>query len=139
MQGFTEDTPRASDLVQGKSKLSVAPVDFYNPIAVGDNDPRLYVILTYSDFASLPVTGTMNVIYITEDTNFLYRWDGLIYIQIGGGGGGGGHTIKNNGTSFTQRANLDFKGSLVVEDDSGNDATIVRSSGADIFNYNNFG
>jgi hypothetical protein len=41
MQGFTENTPRADEIVQGKSRLSVPPVDIYDPIAVGDNDPRL--------------------------------------------------------------------------------------------------
>lgn len=34
-------TPLASDVVIGRSKLSVAPVDALEPIAVGDNDPRM--------------------------------------------------------------------------------------------------
>ncbi len=67
MQGFTEDTPRASDSVHGKSKLSVAPVDPYNPIAVGDNDPRL-----------LPsVIG--NVSFFTGQAFAVWTGSGLIF------------------------------------------------------------
>jgi hypothetical protein len=41
-------------------------------------------------------------------------------------GGGGGHTIQDEGTPLTQRANLNFVGSAVeVTDDVGNDATVV--------------
>lgn len=38
----------------------------------------------YSTFSALPSPGQGGIIYITEDTNFIYRWDGS-YIQIGGG------------------------------------------------------
>lgn len=36
----------------------------------------------YADFASLPVTGEAGKIYITLDTNALYRWSGSAYTQI---------------------------------------------------------
>lgn len=42
------------------------------------------------------------------------------------GGGGSGHTIQDEGTPLTTRANLNFVGGEVtVTDDSGNDATVV--------------
>lgn len=43
-----------------------------------------------------------------------------------GGGEGGGHVIQENGTPFTQRANLNFTGNVDVSDDSYNDATVVN-------------
>jgi hypothetical protein len=39
----------------------------------------------YANLAGFPVTGESGVIYMAEDTNFLYRWDGAVYVQIGGG------------------------------------------------------
>ena len=46
--------------------------------------------------------------------------------QGGGGGGTGGHTIKDDdGTSLTQRANLQFKG-VYSHDDSTNSASVVE-------------
>lgn len=48
----------------------------------------------------------------------------------GAGGGGGGHTIQDEGTPFTQRTYLNFKGAgVTVTDDAGNDATIVTIPG----------
>jgi hypothetical protein len=42
------------------------------------------------------------------------------------GAGSGGHTIQDEGTSLSQRTNLDFVGAAVtVTDDAGNDKTII--------------
>jgi len=38
----------------------------------------------YSTFSALPSPGQGGILYVTEDTNYLYRWDGA-YIQVGGG------------------------------------------------------
>lgn len=49
----------------------------------------------------------------------------------GGGGGGGGHTIQDDGTPLTARANLNFipgPSGVTVTDDSGGDATVVDFS-----------
>jgi hypothetical protein len=46
-------------------------------------------VRSYPDLASFPATGVADVIYIAEDTNFLYRWDGAAYVQVGGSSGGG--------------------------------------------------
>lgn len=42
----------------------------------------------YADLASFPGTGASDIIYVAQDTNYLYRWSGSAYIQVGGGGGG---------------------------------------------------
>jgi hypothetical protein len=44
-------------------------------------------VQSYADLASFPATGVTDVIYIAEDTNYLYRWDGAAYVQVGGSSG----------------------------------------------------
>jgi hypothetical protein len=39
-------------------------------------------VLEYADLASLPATGTTGKIYVTLDTNKIYRWSGSAYIEI---------------------------------------------------------
>lgn len=61
-------------LVSGK-----VPVE-YLPLSLDNIDS----FATKDDF---PATGRDDVIYVAKDTNFMYRWDGTDYIQVGGGGG----------------------------------------------------
>jgi hypothetical protein len=35
-----------------------------------------------ANFAALPVTGESGVIYVTLDTNKLYRWTGSTYVEV---------------------------------------------------------
>jgi hypothetical protein len=42
----------------------------------------------HADFASFPGTGVAATIYVALDTNYLYRWSGSQYNQVGGGGSG---------------------------------------------------
>jgi hypothetical protein len=39
-------------------------------------------ILTFANLAAFPVTGTVKTIYIAEDTNFQYYWDGSQYVLL---------------------------------------------------------
>jgi phage-related tail fiber protein len=39
-------------------------------------------VLEYANFASLPASGTTSKIYVTIDTNKIYRWSGSNYIEI---------------------------------------------------------
>jgi phage-related tail fiber protein len=39
-------------------------------------------VLEYANLASFPVTGTSGIIYVTLDTNKVYRWSGTAYIEI---------------------------------------------------------
>lgn len=78
------------------------------------------------------------LIYVDEDDHKLYyRHNELntgtrVELGGGGGGGGGGHTIQNNSSNLSARANLNFDGTyLVATDDSGNDQTDITINGAD--------
>jgi hypothetical protein len=59
---------------------------------------------TYASLASFPVTGDVNIFYIADDTEKVYRWTGAVYIEVSASGladgdygdvtvGGGGATI----------------------------------------------
>lgn len=41
-------------------------------------------VVQVANYAALPATGAINKIYITIDTESLYRWTGSTYIQVGG-------------------------------------------------------
>jgi hypothetical protein len=45
-------------------------------------------VLEFPNLAAFPATGSAGVLYVALDTNFIYRWSGSTYIQIGGGGAG---------------------------------------------------
>lgn len=70
-------TADANTTVKGVTKLSVAPVSDTNPIAVGDNDPRLYAIL-----------GTAPIIFTTTGTTryISYLPTSDVYTAFAGGG-----------------------------------------------------
>jgi hypothetical protein len=40
-------------------------------------------VLTFANLAAFPVTGTVKTIYIAEDTNLQYYWDGSQYVLLG--------------------------------------------------------
>ena len=42
-------------------------------------------VLEYSTFSKLPATGETSKIYITLDTNLIYRWGGASYIEVSAG------------------------------------------------------
>ncbi len=58
-----------ADLVDGKVPSSQLPSYVDDVVEV-------------ANFASLPVTGETGKIYITLDTNFIYRWTGSTYVEI---------------------------------------------------------
>ena len=85
------------------------------------------------------VSTNLSASDISAGQALILRHDGTNLQVIGlGGSGSGGHTLQNNGTSFTARTNLNAVGSIVLEDDSSNNATKLSSPGADIFLYLNF-
>ena len=49
-------------------------------------------VVEYNNYASLPATGESGKIYVTTDSNIVYRWSGSTYIQVGGSGGGSAYT-----------------------------------------------
>jgi len=58
-----------ADLVDGKVPSSQLPSYVDDVVEV-------------ANYAALPVTGEVGKIYITLDTNFIYRWSGSTYIEI---------------------------------------------------------
>jgi len=46
-------------------------------------------VVEYANQAALPATGETSKIYITLDTNRIYRWSGSTYVEIVSGGAGG--------------------------------------------------
>lgn len=60
----------------------------YTPLGADIKVPAIYLpsyvddVLEYPDFASLPVTGTSGIIYITIDNNKEYRWGGSTYVEL---------------------------------------------------------
>jgi len=59
-------------------------------------------VLEYADLASLPATGTTGKIYVTLDTNKIYRWSGTVYVEISSSAGGGGTWGSITGTLSNQ-------------------------------------
>ena len=47
-------------------------------------------VIEVADVSSLPVSGIQNAIYVTVNTNRLYRWNGISYTQLTSASGGGG-------------------------------------------------
>jgi hypothetical protein len=73
-------------------------------------------VLEYADLASLPATGTTGKIYVTLDTNKIYRWSGTVYVEISSSAGGGGTWGSIIGTLSNQtdlQSALDAKQNLL--------------------------
>lgn len=75
---ITPATPDASTTTKGMVKMSVAPASATNPIAVGDNDPRIASSLTADEKAALAgsqgVPNTANP-YVTKDNVYTANTD----------------------------------------------------------------
>ena len=41
----------------------------------------------FANIAAFPLAGALNVLYVAQDTNLLYRWSGSAYVVVGGGAG----------------------------------------------------
>jgi hypothetical protein len=69
-------------------------------------------VLPFADLASFPATGSVKTIYIAEDSDFSYYWDGTEYIQLSGGGGGSQdlQSVTDEGNTTTN--NIEFNGNV---------------------------
>lgn len=86
-------------------------------------------VLEYADLASLPVTGTTGKIYVTLDTNKIYRWSGTVYVEISSSAGGGGTWGSIIGTLSNQ---TDLQAALDAKQDDLNGTGFVKASGTTI-------
>lgn len=86
-------------------------------------------VLEYADLASLPVTGTTGKIYVTLDTNKIYRWSGTVYVEISSSAGGGGTWGSITGTLSNQ---TDLQAALDAKQNQLNGTGFVKVSGTTI-------
>lgn len=71
-------------------------------------------VLEFDDFASFPVTGETGKIYVDTSTDFVYRWSGSAYFQLGSSGGGSGIREDVTFTSGSIVANASVSGTVSI-------------------------
>lgn len=72
-------------------------------ISTGDEE---YVEV--ANVAALPGTGSSDVLYVTMDTGFLYRWSGSAYVKIGGDDATSLGTVVSGSTAKTTPIDADI-------------------------------
>lgn len=60
----------------------VCPLDSGGRIAAAYLPSYVDDVAEYSSLSELPITGSAGVIYLTQDTNLIYRWSGSVYSRI---------------------------------------------------------
>lgn len=60
----------------------VAPLDGTSKIPAAFLPSYVSDIAEYANLAAFPSTGTVNIIYIAQDTNAQYRWTGTVYVEL---------------------------------------------------------
>jgi hypothetical protein len=60
----------------------VATLDANSKVPAGQLPSYVDDILECANYAALPATGSTGVIYVTTDTNKIYRWTGFVYVEI---------------------------------------------------------
>lgn len=71
--------PVAPTATGGTNTTQIATTAFVTTAVSSIDD-----VLQYSTLSAFPATGTPGIIYIAEDTEYLYRWSGSAYVQVGG-------------------------------------------------------
>lgn len=97
IKGIVELATDSEALAFSATDLVVTPGNLGSVLNVANGIPKLdgtgkvaaaqlpaYVddVLEVANFAALPATGTSGIIYVTLDTNGMYRWSGSAYVQI---------------------------------------------------------
>ena len=77
----------------------------------------------------MPATGTTGKIYVTLDTNKIYRWSGSVYVEITSSAGGGGTWGSIIGTLSNQ---TDLQSALDAKQNQLNGTGFVKASGTTI-------
>ena len=90
-------------------------------------------VFEFADLASLPVTGTLGIIYIALDTNLLYRWNGSHYVLLGDGTTtttkrSGGMYIVNSAETEPNNSNTPLKVNVGATAEFGNNFGFTTSS-----------
>jgi hypothetical protein len=95
--------------------------NFLTELENGDWHDVASTLLPFANLAGFPVVGERGKTYCAIDTNFLYRWNGATYIQVGGGGVAIDYTRRTvfrfNSNLFTEQA-LSFRGLISLLSES---------------------
>jgi hypothetical protein len=75
--GFTPENTANKGVVNGYAGL-----DGTGRVPAGQLPSYVDDVIEVANFAALPVTGETGKIYITLDTNKVYRWSGTIYVEV---------------------------------------------------------
>lgn len=92
-------------------RVKVSDIGTTVPPLVDGKVPTEYLPLSLDNIDSFPTkddfpaTGREDVIYVAKDTNFMYRWDGTDYVQVGGGGG-----VSDTANKLTQARQIAITG-----------------------------
>jgi hypothetical protein len=89
-------------------------------------------VVEVNNFASLPVTGESGKIYITLDTNKIYRWTGSVYVEVSPSVG----TVWG-GITGTLSNQTDLQTALNAKQDDLNGTGFVKVSGTTVSYDNN--
>jgi hypothetical protein len=76
-----DKVPQANDLTIGEVALNTNDAILYTKKEDG-TVASIKDVLKYADPSKLPLTGTLSKLYITENNNKLYRWDGSQYVEM---------------------------------------------------------
>ena len=87
-------------------------------------------VIEVASFSALPSTGETGKIYITLDTNKIYRWSGSVYVEISSS------TAVWGGITGTLSAQTDLQTALDAKQDDLNGTGFVKASGTTI-SYDN--
>lgn len=71
-------------------------------------------VLEFTNLAAFPVTGEAGKIYVDISTDFVYRWSGSAYFQLGSSGGGSGIREDVTFTSGSIVANASVSGTVNI-------------------------
>jgi hypothetical protein len=116
-----------ADLVSGKVPTSQLPS------YVDD-------VLEFANFAALPTTGETGKIYITLDTNKIYRWSGSAYIEITSGGSVWGAITGTLSNQTDLQTALNAKQNLIAHlEYSNTDLTVWNNGKGNIDTNTSFG
>lgn len=78
---FDKTVDDSDDITEGANKLFLTVGErtiLSNTSGTNTGDE----VEEYANLAALPVTGVVGTIYITEDTNSIYRWTGSVYVEL---------------------------------------------------------
>lgn len=92
-------------------RVKVSDIGTTVPPLVDGKVPTEYLPLSLDNIDSFPTrddfpaTGREDVIYVAKDSNFMYRWDGADYVQVGGGG-----SVSDTANKLTQARQIALTG-----------------------------